>query len=254
MKPSHGLKVALIFLLWGGRLAHGQTNWDQVFYERAQKACDDAGRLNRANPDNATNAWGYGSTCYDLAAQATNETQRAAVARWGIDACRHLLALNPQSAPGHYYLAMNLGELAEAEAPSLAAYKLVHEVEREFTEAAALDAKLDYAGPARCLGLLYRDAPGWPLSIGSKKKAQDWLNRAGRLAPGYPENALNLVETHLRWREREEAAAAWQKLEQLWPVAQTNLTGVTWEQPWHDWTKRREAARNEYQKLYKKTP
>ena len=79
---------------------------------------------------------------------------------------------------------MNFGELAEAEAPSIAAYKLVNEIEREFKAAADLDEHFDYAGPARCLGLLYRDAPGWPISIGSKHKAREWLERAAAARAG----------------------------------------------------------------------
>ena len=66
---------------------------------------------------------------------------------------------------------MNLGQLARTEL--LGALKLVKEMEREFKTAADLDKQFDYAGPERCLGLLYRDAPGWPASIGSRRKARD---------------------------------------------------------------------------------
>jgi hypothetical protein len=90
----------------------------------------------------------------------------------------------PKSAPAHYYLAATLGELAQAEAPSIAAYLRVYEVEREFKTAAELDVRLDHAGPARTLGELYFQAPGWPLSIGSKDLAREWLERAAALAPG----------------------------------------------------------------------
>ena len=127
------------------------------------------------------------------------------MAQAGIAACRHLLARDPKSAAGHYYLAMDFGQLAEAEAPSIAAYKLVQEIEREFKAAAELDERFDYAGPPRCLGLLYRDAPGWPVSIGSKRKAREWLEHAAALAPEYPENQLNLAESQLRWHQPVEA-------------------------------------------------
>ena len=140
-----------------------------------------------------------------------------AVAQAGIAACRQLLARDPKSAPAHYYLAMDYGELAQAEAPSMAAYKLIREIEREFKAAADLDERLDFAGPPRCLGLLYRDAPGWPISIGSKHKAREFLERAAALAPDYPENQLNLVESHVRWHQAPEAEKAWQKLEASGP-------------------------------------
>ena len=90
---------------------------------------------------------------------------------------------------GHDY-----GQLARAEAPSLAAYRLVRQMEREFKTAADLDKSFDYAGPERTLGLLYRDAPGWPVSIGSRRTAREYLELAAKLAPDYPGNHLNLVE------------------------------------------------------------
>ena len=121
---------------------------------------------------------------------------------------------------------MNLGQLADAEAPSIAAYKLVKEIEREFKAAADLDEHFDYAGPARCLGLLYRDAPGWPISIGSQRKAREWLEPAVKLAPDYPENHLNLAETCLRWKERDAAERELKALDALWPKAQTNFSGA----------------------------
>ncbi len=154
-----------------------------------------------------------------------------------------LLARESNSAPGHYYLGMNEGQLAKALAPSLAAYRLVKQMEREFKAAADLDKSLDYAGPERCLGLLYRDAPGWPFSIGSRRKAREWLEQAAKQAPDYPENHLNLAESYLQWHESDKASGELTKLDTLWPVAQTNLTGAAWEQSWDDWSTRRADAR-----------
>ena len=84
--------------------------------------------------------------------------------------------------------------------------------------------------------------PGWPISIGSKRKAREYLERAAKLEPDFPENQMNLIESHIRWREEAEAEAAWKKLASIWPVARTNLTGVRWESDWNDWTKRRTLA------------
>ena len=173
-----------------------------------------------------------------------NESVDVAV-NLGIDASKTLIERAPRSAPGHYYLAMNSGELADAEAPSLAAYKLVHEIEREFKTAAELEVQYDFAGPARCLGLLYRDAPGWPLSVGSKHKAREWLERAVALAPDYPDNQLNLAESQLKWHQRDEAEKTLQTIATRWPAAQTNFTGETWEPDWHDWNTRRAALQAE---------
>ena len=181
---------------------------------------------------------------------ATNETQRAEFARRGIEACRQWLAREPRSAPAHYYFAMNLGELAQAEAPSLAAYRLVHEVEREFKLAAELDVRFDHAGPARTLGELYFQAPGWPLSVGSKHKAREWFDRAVELAPEYPENQLNLAEAQLKWRQRDALVITMTNLAAIWPAARTNFSGAGWERSWLDWNARRTLLQADFQKTY----
>ena len=224
------------------------------FRARAEATLQAAQKTFAADKDNSTNTLQFARACFDVGEIATNATQRADVSRLGIAACQSLLAREPKSAPGHYCLALNLGELADAEAPSLAAYKLVHQIEQEFITAARLDQQYDHAGAPRCLGLLYRDAPGWPLSIGNKHKAREWLDRAATLAPDYPENFINLAAAHLRWHQADEAAAALKKLDALWPSARTNLTGVAWEKSWSDWTRQRLATRAEFQKNFKRAP
>jgi hypothetical protein len=191
--------------------------------------------------NNPTNAWQFACACYDFADFATNDTERATIAVQGIAACRQLIAREPKSAPAHYYLAMNLGQLARTEL--LGALKLVKEMEREFKTADGLDEHFDYAGAARNLGLLYGDAPGWPTSIGSRRKARDWLEHAAKLAPDYPENHLNLAESFLQWNDPARAKLELNALNSLWPKAQKKFTGAKWDQSWADWSMRRNDAR-----------
>ena len=118
----------------------------------------------------------------------------------------------------------------------MAAYKLIRDIEREFKSAAELDERMDHAGPLRCLGLLYRDAPGWPISIGSKRKAGEYLQRAAATAPDYPENQLNLVESNIQWHQADDAKTAWLlRLARTWPAAQTNFSGPARKPDWDDW-------------------
>jgi hypothetical protein len=233
-------------------MALGQSTTNPVFAARAQLAYERENKEFTVHPNSPVAAWQLGRASYDWAEFATNADQRAMRSQTGIHACEQLLERDAKSAPAHYYLAMNYGELAEAEAPSLAAYKLIREIEREFKTASDLDEKLDFAGPSRCLGLLYRDAPGWPISIGSKRKAREHLEHAAAVAPDFPENQLNLVESHVHWHQAAEAEASWQKLAAIWPAARTNLTGVAWEQSWDDWTTRRAAVKAEFQKAFKR--
>jgi len=219
-------------------LAAPETN--NIFAVRARAEFHRAQAQFQSNTNDPSAAWQFARACFDYADFATNDTERATLAVQGIAASRQLLARWPKSAPGHYYLAMDLGQLARTEI--LGALKLVREMEREFKTANDLDEHLDYAGPARSLGLLYRDAPGWPASIGSRRKARDWLERAVKLAPDYPENHLNLIESRLTWNDRAGAESELKTLEALWPKAQTNFVGVAWEQSWADWTARKKVV------------
>ena len=197
----------------------------------------------QSDANNPTNAWQLARAAFDLAEFSTNDTQRAALANQGIAACRPLVAREPKLAAGHYYLAMNLGQLARTE--YLGALKLVKEMEPEFKAAGDLDPQFDHAGPKRNLGLLYRDAPGWPVSIGNPSKAQSLLKQAVKLAPDFPENYLHLIEAYLKWKEPDDAKKALRALDAIWPAARTNLTGAKWEQSWDNWSTRRTAARQQ---------
>lgn len=180
-------------------------------------------------------AWQFGRACFDLADLSTNSTERAEIAEKGIAACKQALSQNRDLAVAHYYLGMNLGELAQTR--GLSALKLVDQMEKEFELARTSDEYLDYAGPDRNLGLLYRDAPSW-ISVGSKSKARKHLLRAVELAPDYPENRLNLAEGCVKWSDRNGARRELHALEGLWPRARTNFTGAAWSSSWVDWEQR----------------
>ena len=232
--------AVVIFILVAGILS-AEESQNKIFAARAEKEFHRAQLQFHSNTNDATAAWQFARACFDLADAATNDSQRAAIARQGISACRSVIARDPKSAPAHYYLGMNLAQRARTEL--LGALKTVKEMEREFKTTAELDARFDHAGPERNLGLLYRDSPGWPASIGNHRKARGFLERSAALAPADPENSLNLIESYLKWKDNDNAAAELKRLDALWPKAQTNFTGAAWEQSWNDWSARRAAAR-----------
>ena len=194
-----------------------------------------------ADTNNPVALWEFSRAAFDWADVQTASARRAEIAKEGIAAARRLLAQDPKSMEGHYYLGMDLGELAETE--TLGALKLVHEMENEFTIALKADASFDHAGPDRNLGLLYRDAPGWPTSIGSHAKAKQHLQQAVIVAPDYPDNVLNLIESELKWGDLAAAKRDLKTLDDIWPKAQKKFTGEDWEPAWADWTKRRDEVK-----------
>ncbi|MCX8089344.1 MAG: hypothetical protein N3I86_00185 [Verrucomicrobiae bacterium] len=188
-------------------------------------------------PTNVTAAWEFARAAFDCAEFATNNTERAALAEQGIAAARQALTGDSNCAPAHYYLGMNLGQLARTR--TLGALRLVSDMERAFKAARALDAHFDFAGPDRNLGLLYLQAPSIG-SIGDRKKARQHLQRAVELAPDYPENHLNLAEALWKWGDRDGALRAFTALDEIWPQARLRFDGPDWEAAWADWTARRQ--------------
>ena len=202
---------------------------------RAHEAFGQAKKNYEAHPEDAQVVWHFARTTFDLADFATNKSERAALAQQGMGACKQALAKTPDSAPLHYYLGLNEGQLARTK--SLGALRLVDQMEIEFTKAIALDALFDYAGAERSLGLLYRDAPVLG-SIGSRTKARQHLERALQLAAQFPENRLNLVESELKWGDRKGARHELKLLEDALPEARTQFAGAAWATSWADWEAR----------------
>src|ERR1039458_8698646 len=205
------------------------------FAAYAKRGFREAQARYRKAPREATAAWQFGRACFDLVGFATNQTERASLAEQGIAACRAALARDSNSAPAHYYLGINLGQLAQTK--GLSALGLVDQMEGEITRARGLDEHFDYAGPDRILGLLYRDAPVI-VSVGSRTRAREHLRRAVELAPQYPDNRLNLIEAYMKWGERTGAYRELQTLEAAWLAARTNFVGESWASSWADWEPR----------------
>jgi tetratricopeptide (TPR) repeat protein len=201
----------------------------------------DAKSAYQSQPEQLEAAWKFARACFDWAEFATNNTQRAALAQQGIAAARQALTRASNSAAAHYYLAMNLGQSARTK--SLGALRLVDEMEACFKRARELDEMFDFAGPDRNLGTLYLEAPSLA-SVGSRTKARLHYKQAAELAPEYPENRLNLVESAIRWKETEAARRELEILEQTLPEALIRFSGEAWAWAWADWNPRLEQARN----------
>jgi hypothetical protein len=243
------LSVVLFPFAW---LALAADISPTVFAERALRAYLAERKQFQENP-NSTNAWQFGRACFDWADFALNDTQRAAIAEEGIAACRRAALRSPSLAAGHYYLSMNLGQLARTKL--LGALKLVEEMETEFKLTAGLDSSFDFAGADRGLGLLYLDAPGWPTSIGSKSKARAHLTRAAVLAPDFPENRLNLIEALIKWDDKKALPAELKRYDELLPKAKAVFASEAWESSWHSWDGRWQVILKKVGELMpKKTP
>ncbi len=218
---------------------------ESPFVQRAEKAYQVARASHHAEPTNDELAWRFARACFYRADYTTSNSQRAALAEEGIAVCRQIIKRRPKLAVGHYYLALNLGQLARPK--TLGALSIVDKMETELKAAIALDPKLDYAGPDLSLGILYRDAPGWPASIGNRSKAREHLRQAVKRSPDYPENRLILLESYLEWNDKQAFQQEFEEAVKPMAAACKLFTGEEWEENWADWGPR-------WEKLKSKAP
>ena len=235
--------VMLVMAAWFDLPARADTNRMSTpaeFRAYADRQLAAARRSLREYPTNSRVLQRFAQAGFDRGEFSRNDSERAMLAEECIAVCRQWVARETNSAAAHYYLGMNLGQLARTK--MLGALPIVDEMEVEFKAAEGLDPHFDYAGPVRNLGLLYRDAPSLG-SIGDRGKARTYLRRAIELAPDFPENRLNYVETCLKWVDWPAAAREMKQLDAIWDSARTNLTGDAWASSWADWQQRRHRAK-----------
>lgn len=242
--------LAGLFLFISGQAL--AANWDtNAAVADIKKAFQESRRRYLSNTNDPEAAWRFARACYDLSDLATSNPEKADFASQGISAAQSAIQKDSNSAPAHYYLAMDIGQLADTRR-NLSALRMVREMEREFLTARALDEHFDHAGPDRNLGLLYSQAPVIA-SIGSRSKARQHLKMAIQLAGDFPENHLNLIEAYLKWGDKAQALQQLTELERLWPEAQKKFTGEEWALSWVDWQKRLTAAEKKLENAMKTT-
>lgn len=183
----------------------------------------------------------FARACFERADFSTNDAQRAALAEQGIAASLRAAELDPRAPDPLFQLGRNLGQLARTKL--FTALHLLDEMETAWRKSIALDPRHAYAGAHRSLGLLYLEAPGWPVSLGSRSKARLHLQKAVELAPGYPENHLCWIEAQLKWGENKAARLQLEAVAVLLQSARTNLTGESWSHQWKDWDARWKAIK-----------
>ncbi len=207
---DHSNRVHQSYIEWTGRFAHDKTN--------------------------SETAWRFAKVCFQRADFSTNDAQRAAFAELGIAASQHAIALDTNSAAAYFYLGVNLGQMARTKL--FTALGLLDEMETAWEKSIALDPKFHYAAAERSLGLLYLDAPGWPISLGSRSKARQHLQQATKLVPEYPENHLCWLEAQLKWGETRSVRTQLASVGTILQSARTNFTGTAWSRDWEDWDAR----------------
>jgi len=189
-------------------------------------------------------AWQFGQACFELADVVPSNVRRAKIAGEGIEVCKATLERDPKLAAAQYYYALNLGQLARTK--SIGALRLVSQMESALKQALKLDAEIDFAGPHRSLGLLYRDAPGWPASIGSRSRARQHLEKAVELRGDFPENWLALMESYAKWGDKRSLESNIKTVDELLVASHQKYFGDPWAVQWQDWERRWQALLKQF--------
>jgi Tetratricopeptide repeat len=174
----------------------------------AKKAADIWEARLRDNPKDFDSAAKLTRTYYWLGRHASEDERRTFLER-GIAAGRTAVALQPNRPEGHFWIAANMGGLAESFGMRQG-LKYRGEIRDELMTTLRLDAAFQQGSADRALGRWYYKVPG--LFGGSNAKAEEHLRRSLTYSPGNTASLYFLAEVLIATKRGPEAQAVLQKL------------------------------------------
>src|SRR5207237_10659626 len=166
-----------------------------------------ADRLAR-DPKDFASAWKLARARYWLGGHATDQ-DRKALYEAGIAAGRAAVAVSPNKPEGHFWLAANMGALAES-VGMRQGLKYRGEIKDELETVLTIDPAFQQGSADRALGRWYNKVPG--LFGGSNRKSEEHLRKALTYNPNSTATLYFLAETLVAMNRRDEARATLQKL------------------------------------------
>jgi hypothetical protein len=161
-----------------------------------------------ASPAAFEPAWKLARACYWLGNHAP-ERERRAFLEQGIAAGRKAVALQPGRPEGHFWIAANMGTLAESFGLR-AGLRYRGEIKRELETVLRLDPGFQAGSADRALGRWYDKVPG--LFGGSSKRAEQHLRASLTYDPDSTVTHFFLAELYLDEGRKADARAALQKV------------------------------------------
>ncbi|HLY75190.1 MAG TPA: hypothetical protein VKU80_13805 [Planctomycetota bacterium] len=125
----------------------------------------------------------------------------------GLKEAREAVRLAPAQPEGHYWLGCLLLESADIEQ----SYSRLKQAIPELREGQRLGPKFDEGGPARMLGRVYQETPGWPF-LGSRSEAIRWYAKSLEAAPEALRTHLWLGQTYAADHQTDRARQELEKV------------------------------------------
>jgi tetratricopeptide (TPR) repeat protein len=213
------ISCILLFYLSGLAWSPAQAADPDALYrqrddvESARRAADIWAQRVQAAPADFEAAWKLARASYWLGGHA-QPRERKAFLEAGIVAGRAAAAAQPARAEGHFWIAANMGALAESFGLRQG-LKYRGDIRNELQIVLKLDPGFQQGSADRALGRWYLKVPG--LFGGSKKKSEEHLRRSLGYNPNSIASRFFLAETLLAMDRRAEAISELQTVISLQP-------------------------------------
>ena len=162
----------------------------------------------KENPKDFESAWKLARAKYWLGGHAP-QAERKALLEEGIAAGRAAVAIEPNKPEGHFWIAANMGALAESFGMRQG-LKYRGEIKNELLTVLKLDPAFQKGSADRALGRWYFKVPG--LFGGSDQKSVEHLRKSLTYDPNSSASRFFLAETLLDRGKKEDARAELQKV------------------------------------------
>ena len=153
-------------------------------------------------------AWKLARACYWLGGHVPSDSRRSQYER-GVAAGRQAVAIEPSRPEGHFWMAANMGALAESFGLRQG-LRYRGAIKKALETVLGIDPAFQQGSADRALGRWYQKVPG--LFGGSRQKAVEHLQRSLSFNPHSTASHFFLAETLLAMNRRGEARAELQKV------------------------------------------
>jgi len=181
---------------------------DRTNLASAQRAADIWEARLRNNPNDFEAAWKLARICYWLGGHVVQDQRRAQLER-GVDAGRRAATMSPQRPEGHFWMAANMGALAESFGVRQG-LRYRTPIKQALERVLMIDPGYQQGSADRALGRWYFKVPR--LFGGSNERSVEHLQRSLDYNPDSTVSHFFLAETLLDMNRRAEARAELQKV------------------------------------------
>ncbi|HYM24365.1 MAG TPA: TRAP transporter TatT component family protein [Vicinamibacterales bacterium] len=181
---------------------------DRVHLESARQAASIWADALAHNPRSYDAAWKLSRADYWLGGHAP-ESERRALLDKGIDAGRTAAAIEPNRPEGHFWMAANMGALAESYGLRQG-IKYRRPIKEELEAVLRIDPSFEHGSADRALGRWYYKVPR--LFGGSRQQAEQHLETSLRFDPDGTASHFFLAELYLDEDRKADARRELQKV------------------------------------------